>query len=494
MTPKTTPLWDQDSFRGYDDDGAQGAATVKAAINTNWTQNVDENFRIRFVIQEYAGTTENPTLAVKLQYNKDGDGWNDVTDVSSVVRMYSTAYYASGDDATQIIGGGDFVANNNWLDETDGVTAATTDLFLANYECECEFCCRIQSGNVQNLDNIELRIVQSDGTLLDNYTNTPAIDINKTTTTYYQATAGTLTTAGAITKESNQALAGILSTAGAITKKGYQTLAGILTTAGAIAKKGYKTLAGVLSTAGDLATQFIAGGGETFYQAVAGTLTTAGTVSGKAKKVLAGTLATAGTVARKAKKVLAGTITPAGSLTKKSYQALAGILTTAGSLAYKAKKVLAGTLTTAGSLAYKAKKVLAGTLSTAGAITKKSYQALAGILTTAGDLATQFIPGSETFYKALAGTLTTAGTVTGKAKKVLAGTLITAGSVTKGMFKSLAGVLSFLGSVFGFMPTVFIEHDVYAQPSPAADAAAQPSPTYATAVANPSPTAEVKMK
>ena len=44
----------QAGFRGrnYDDD--ETAATWKAAADTNWTQKVDENFRVRYVVQETA--------------------------------------------------------------------------------------------------------------------------------------------------------------------------------------------------------------------------------------------------------------------------------------------------------------------------------------------------------------------------------------------------------------------------------------------------------
>ena len=42
-----TAAFDQDSFRGRNDDGSEAAATWKANANVNWTQSVDENFRRR---------------------------------------------------------------------------------------------------------------------------------------------------------------------------------------------------------------------------------------------------------------------------------------------------------------------------------------------------------------------------------------------------------------------------------------------------------------
>jgi hypothetical protein len=51
----SVPAFTQDSFRGRNDDDNETAATWKAAADTNWTQKVDENFRVRFVISETDG-------------------------------------------------------------------------------------------------------------------------------------------------------------------------------------------------------------------------------------------------------------------------------------------------------------------------------------------------------------------------------------------------------------------------------------------------------
>jgi hypothetical protein len=143
-------------------------------------------------------------------------------------------------------------------------------------------------------------------------------------TQYNSNVSGTLTSGGAILKQTGKPLSGTLTTAGALLKQAVKALVGTLTTSGALLKQPSKVLAG--------------------------TLTTAGTLTKQAKKLLAGTLTTAGALVRTANKILAGTLTSTGALTKQTSKVLAGTLTSAGALLKQAKKLLAGTLTTAGAL------------------------------------------------------------------------------------------------------------------------------------------------
>ena len=69
---------DQDTFRARNDNGDETTATWKAAANINWTQKVDENIRVRFVIQEANGSNA-PDMTFQLEYNLNSGGWNDVT-------------------------------------------------------------------------------------------------------------------------------------------------------------------------------------------------------------------------------------------------------------------------------------------------------------------------------------------------------------------------------------------------------------------------------
>ena len=139
---------DQNAFRGRNDDGSESAATWKAATNIDWTQNVDENFRIRLVIAatgNLAGST-----GFQLQYNLNVLGWNDVTNASSVVRSILSTHFADADPTTQQVGSGTFVVGE--MDENEGATGSIS--FNNPDETEIEYVCEIRSADVVNNDTI----------------------------------------------------------------------------------------------------------------------------------------------------------------------------------------------------------------------------------------------------------------------------------------------------------------------------------------------------
>ena len=237
-------------------------------------------------------------------------------------------------------------------------------------------------------------------------------------TQYSQSVAGTLTSAGALARQTGKALGGTLTSAGALARRMGKVLAGTLTSAGALTKQVRRALAGTLSSAGALARQ--------------------------AGKALAGTLSSAGTLARRTNKILAGTLTSAGALVKQTRKALAGTLTSSGTLSGVRLflKVVAGTLTSAGTLARRTSKPLAGMLTSAGALTKRTSRALAGTLTSAGALASVRV-----YLKAVAGTLSSSGALAKRTGKTLAGTLSSAGTLARRIAKTLAGTLSSTGAL-----------------------------------------------
>jgi hypothetical protein len=162
----------QASFRGRNDDGNETAATWKAIADANWTQKVDENFRVRFVVQETAGVSDNDKT-FQLEYNLNGGGWNDVTGASSVVRASASPNLADGDDTTQQVGSGTPVgADNDAFDEVDGLAGSTNLDFSGSDEVELEYCLQIRSSDVDNDDTIELRVKG-----LNTYTKTPTVTV-----------------------------------------------------------------------------------------------------------------------------------------------------------------------------------------------------------------------------------------------------------------------------------------------------------------------------
>jgi hypothetical protein len=169
------PTLDQDSFRGRNDDGSESTATWKAAANTNWSQATDEIFRVRFLIQEDSGGSLN-NQAFSLQYRKNGGTWTAVAAqgaTSDAVRYADSTNVADGDATTQQLGSGTFVAGS--VEEVDPSVSIS---FAGNDETELEYVLEIYSGQAAGGDTIDLRVVKSDSTLLDTYTNTPAITVS----------------------------------------------------------------------------------------------------------------------------------------------------------------------------------------------------------------------------------------------------------------------------------------------------------------------------
>lgn len=202
-------------------------------------------------------------------------------------------------------------------------------------------------------------------------------------TTYNQAVAGTLTSAGALTRQTGKTLAGTLTSAGALVRRTTKVLAGTLTSAGALIKQAHKVFGGTLTSSGALTAARV------FLKAIGGTLTSSGALVKTTTKTLAGTLTSSGAVIKRTTKGLAGTLTSSGALTgvRVFLKAVGGTLTSSGALVKTTTKTLSGTLSSSGALVRRTTKILAGTLSTAGALVKQTRKVLGGTLTSSGGVA-----------------------------------------------------------------------------------------------------------
>ncbi|MCH9046449.1 MAG: hypothetical protein IIA40_10120 [SAR324 cluster bacterium] len=173
-----SPILNQDGFRGRNDDGSESAATWKAALNTDWTQAVDENFRIRFLVTETGGAASN-NVQPQLQYNLNSAGWNDVNATSLVARSSLSPNFAEGDNTTQQLGAGTFITPNSGMDEDEGLAGEANNIdFAGNDEVEVEFCLQIRGADVVDSDTLQFRVTNA-GTLLDNYNQTPTVTVSE---------------------------------------------------------------------------------------------------------------------------------------------------------------------------------------------------------------------------------------------------------------------------------------------------------------------------
>ncbi len=162
----------QSEYRGRDDSEILNSPTFTYAINTPWSQNVNEVFRVRFGIQETAGGMENVTF--KCQFNYDSGGYTDIT-TGTAVRVVASSRYTDGEPTTKRMNGtGTFVAGVG--DASDNLMPSAGNItFNANFNSEVEICLQINGPSVENAKNVLLRLVRSSGTVLEGYTNTPSI-------------------------------------------------------------------------------------------------------------------------------------------------------------------------------------------------------------------------------------------------------------------------------------------------------------------------------
>ncbi len=154
----------------------QGATWI-AAKNIDWTQAVDVNFRLRIEIKNTGAAATTP--AFKWQYNHEAGGWNDITASSSVVQTVGSVHFVDGDDLVeQLLGSDTFITNNDAAEETTGTFTMGGNLGGSEV-IETEASLTIVSGDVVDLDTIDLRIVESDGTAFGTYTQTVTITVTE---------------------------------------------------------------------------------------------------------------------------------------------------------------------------------------------------------------------------------------------------------------------------------------------------------------------------
>jgi len=193
-------VWNQQSFRWRNDDGSETSATWIAAANAQQNFKVWDTPRIRFLIQETAGSNQSETPRFGLEYriNRVGSGgftaW-DTTENNSVsfnivpISHPGSSNYTNRAAATQQLGSGTF-NDGEIMSSSNSTTTTGLSATNGNDEYEVEFKIEFRDngfdGGVQPGDVIELRIaVGSPTTALGSYTNTPSITIQEPTAGSY---------------------------------------------------------------------------------------------------------------------------------------------------------------------------------------------------------------------------------------------------------------------------------------------------------------------
>lgn len=165
-------------------------------------------------------------------------------------------------------------------------------------------------------------------------------------TTYNQSIDGSITPAGALTRQTNKAVAGSSTPAGALSKLTSKAFAGSVTGAGELVKQTAKAFAGSVTGSGALSTMIL------FTASMGGSITPSGAIAKMTIKALAGASTFAGAISKMTAKGLGGEVTVTGALSRLTAKAFAGSVTVAGALteSYQVLKSLAGSITPTGAL------------------------------------------------------------------------------------------------------------------------------------------------
>lgn len=179
-----TGQWDQDSFAWYTDAGGEGTNQIGSTNSNPTTLETETQYRLRYLIQETAGSTQAETPVLGLQYRVDPAGgtnfgaWTSVDSDDASFVLVSTANVTDGGATTQQIGAGTFRDGEfSYVDATALAPTTALTATAGNDEYEAEWVLSIANG--AGNDTFEFRVVWNNGgtpdTALTTYTNTTQV-------------------------------------------------------------------------------------------------------------------------------------------------------------------------------------------------------------------------------------------------------------------------------------------------------------------------------
>ena len=174
MTKTVNPIWQQQDYAFYEDDGTESASTLIGSAGASQSLDVDTIYFCRLAIAETAGATESPALNVEWQYNLAGGGWVAMSTTVGAVRFANSSNIATLDITTNRdpTGTGTFNAGRCYEEQNTGTTAYTSS---GSDHTELLAVFTIVSSLVSNGQTIEIRCVEGNGTVFDGtYTNATA--------------------------------------------------------------------------------------------------------------------------------------------------------------------------------------------------------------------------------------------------------------------------------------------------------------------------------
>jgi hypothetical protein len=178
--------WDQDSFQWYTDAGGEGTNPIGAANSNPSTLAIGTQYRLRYLIQETAGSNSAETPVFEMEYRVDPAGgttfgsWLPIDSDDTYFTAVSTANVTDNGTTTQQLGAGTF--NDGEFSYVDAAARAPTNAMAAtagNDEYECEWVLNLAAA--ADGANFEFRVTRDTGTVMDTTTNTTQVLIPSTT-------------------------------------------------------------------------------------------------------------------------------------------------------------------------------------------------------------------------------------------------------------------------------------------------------------------------
>lgn len=186
-------------FRWYGDDGSESGSTAAGAedASVDFTVSADLIKHLRVLIEETGGANGASTDDWNLQYNKNGGGWNSVTNSSSNVRGNGASQLTHGADTTNRAtdgltdGSGSFVAGEQA--ESDGFISDRR-LTSSNF-MEHVWAVEFVQADLADNDSIDFRVQVDTGGGLGNFTHD--VTLNATIDKPLAVTPGAASAVGA---------------------------------------------------------------------------------------------------------------------------------------------------------------------------------------------------------------------------------------------------------------------------------------------------------
>lgn len=177
------PVYEQETFRGRNDNGTEATATWKAAADTDFSQDADRTFRLRFGLACTDAGEAGFTPSVYYRHKPVGGAYGDWAVVSAgvvgnlskttLVARVASLNLTHGADATQQVTTGDFTSDNNGIVTNGSLATLTT---VVDEKWELEVCLFINRLATSPGDTFEFKVT-NDGTDLDTYTETPEVTV-----------------------------------------------------------------------------------------------------------------------------------------------------------------------------------------------------------------------------------------------------------------------------------------------------------------------------